>query len=428
MRKCTDMEYHFAAKLRIYPSSQQKHIIETNDGASRFVYNRLTAIDRELHSLKKAARLCPVYKDRITFLEQVRSSKKELVNMIPFLNDRSIDSLTVDNAIKNHRLAWKRFNEIPGAGIPGFHKKSYMQSYQTNAHYPKGSTCWDEGNIHFVQKSPGEQVPHLISLPKLGTIRFRCSRKVLCMLVSHKEDTRIGTVTIRRDDCGEYYAVLQLSSDRPFADSLPKTGSSVGIDMNLTNLYTDSNGNVIDNPRYGRSMQKKLSKAQKTLARMQENAKKEGVSLNKAANYQKQKLRTAMLQRKTARCREDYLQVHTKRLVESQDLIVSEDLKVKSLLKNHKLAYSIADVSWGSFSALLKQKAELYGKEYIKVPPQYTTQTCSECGHIMKGEERIRLGVKEWTCPMCCKQHSRDHNAAKVVLQRGLAIKTLLTE
>ena len=134
-----------------------------------------------------------------------------------------------------------------------------------------------------------------------------------------------------------------------------------------------------------------------------------------------------MLQQKTARCREDYLQVHAKRLVESQDLIVSEDLKVKSLLKNHKLAYSIADVSWGSFSALLKQKAELYGKEYIKVPAQYTTQTCSECGHIMKGKEKIRLGVNQWMCPVCGKKHNRDHNAAKVVLQRGFAIKALLT-
>ena len=119
MRSCADMKYHFAAELRIYPSSQQKHIIAVNDGASRFVYNRMTANDRELHRLKKTAHLCPAYAGRIEYLEQVRSSKRELVNTIPFLNEKDVDSLAVDNAIKNHNLAWKRFREVPGTGIPG---------------------------------------------------------------------------------------------------------------------------------------------------------------------------------------------------------------------------------------------------------------------------------------------------------------------
>ena len=216
MRSCADMKYHFAAELRIYPSSQQKHIIAVNDGASRFVYNRMTANDRELHRLKKTAHLCPAYAGRIEYLEQVRSSKRELVNTIPF--EKDVDSLAVDNAIKNHNLAWKRFREVPGTGIPGFHRKSYTQSYQTNAHYRKDAASWEEGNVHFVKRSAGEQVPHFISLPMLGTIRFRCSGKVLAMLTSHKEDTRVGTVTIRRDNCGDYNASLQLSSDIPFTE------------------------------------------------------------------------------------------------------------------------------------------------------------------------------------------------------------------
>ena len=425
MRSCADMKYHFAAELRIYPSSQQKHIIAVNDGASRFVYNRMTANDRELHRLKKTAHLCPAYAGRIEYLEQVRSSKRELVNTIPFLNEKDVDSLAVDNAIKNHNLAWKRFREVPGTGIPGFHRKSYTQSYQTNAHYRKDAASWEEGNVHFVKRSAGEQVPHFISLPILGAIRFRCSGKVLAMLTSHKEDTRVGTVTIRRDNCGDYNASLQLSSDIPFTEPFLKTGSGVGIDMNLTNLYTDSDGNVIPNPKYGRGMKKKLAKAQRKLSRMKEAAKKENRPLNESSNYQKQRLRTAVQQRKVSRSREDYLQVQTKRLVESQDLIVSEDLKVKNMLRNHKLAYSIADVSWGRFFILLSQKAVLYGKEYMKVPAKDTTQTCSGCGHVMKGEEKIPLGMEEWICPKCGMHHQRDHNAAKNVLQRGLAVKAL---
>ena len=213
-------------------------------------------------------------------------------------------------------------------------------------------------------------------------------------------------------------------SSHPTYPSL-NLGSGVGIDMNLTNLYTDSDGNVIPNPKYGRGMKKKLAKAQRKLSRMKEAAKKENRPLNESSNYQKQRLRTAVQQRKVSRSREDYLQVQTKRLVESQDLIVSEDLKVKNMLRNHKLAYSIADVSWGRFFILLSQKAVLYGKEYMKVPAKDTTQTCSGCGHVMKGEEKIPLGMEEWICPKCGMHHQRDHNAAKNVLQRGLAVKAL---
>ena len=138
------------------------------------------------------------------------------------------------------------------------------------------------------------------------------------MLTSHKEDTRVGTITIRRDNCGDYYASLQLSSDIPFTDPFPKTGSCVGIDMNLTNLYTDSDGNVVPNPKYGRGMKKKLAKAQRKLSRMKEGAVRANRPLREASNYQKQRLRTAVLQRKVSRSREDYLQVQTKRLVEPQ--------------------------------------------------------------------------------------------------------------
>ena len=195
--------------------------------------------------------------------------------------------------------------------------------------------------------------------------------------------------------------------------------------MNLTDLYTDSDGRVIDNPKHGRGMKKKLAKAQRRLSRMKEAAIKDGRPPHESSNYQKQRLRTALLQRKVSRSRENYLQVQSKRLVESQDLIVSEDLKVKNLLRNHRLAYGIADVSWGRFMELLGQKAALYGKEYLKVPARYTTQTCSACGFICKGEDKLSLGVSEWICPNCGSHHDRNHNAAVVVLQRGLRIKTM---
>ena len=422
MRRCSDMQFHTAAKLRIYPSSEQKKIISVNDGASRFVYNRLTANDRDLHAMKKVVGSCPAYLERIAYLEQVRTSKRELVNTIPFLNCEDVDSLSVDNAIRNHNRAWKQFREDPGTGIPGFHKKGYAQTYQTNAHYKADALTWEDGNVRFIWRSSNEKIPHYIQLPKIGAIRFRCSPEVRNLLLTHRNDTRIGTITISRDNCGDYYAVLQMSSDSPFFEPLPRTGKRVGIDMNLTSLYMDSDGNSAENIRVGRNAKKKLAKAQRKLSRMAVGAKKEGRSLYESSNYQKQRLRTAKIQRQVSSAREDYLQVQTKRLVESQDLIVSEDLKVKNLMKNHCLAFSISDVSWSRFFTLLGQKAVSYGKTYIKVPAKNTTQTCSCCGHVMAGDETIPLGVEEWVCPACGTHHVRDHNAAINILERGMAL------
>ena len=168
-----------------------------------------------------------------------------------------------------------------------------------------------------------------------------------------------------------------------------------------------------------------MGKSAEKLSRMKETAVRNKRPLNKASNYQKQRLRTAVLQRKVSRSREDYLQVQTKRLAGPIDLIVSEDLKVKNMLRSHKLAYSIADVSWGRFMEFLGQKSFLYGKEYMKVPAQYTTQTCSMCGQVTKEKDKIPLGVEEWACPVCGMHHMRDCNSAQNILRRALAVKAL---
>lgn len=421
MRRCNEMPYHIALELRIYPSFHQKRKVAVNDGAFRAVYNRMTGTDRELHSLRKVKIYSEPVASRIDYLQTVRSSRKELVNTMPFLSDKDIDRQVVDNAMANYRRAWDQFRKVPGTSIPNFHKKSYEQHYQTNAHYHSEDSCWDDGNVHFVWRSPNEQVPHYLKLPCLGEIRFRGSLKMIERVLSHRENTRVGTVTIRRNNCGEYYAILQFSSEEPFTDPLPKTGKSLGIDMNLSNLYTDSEGNVVPNPRFGKGASESLARQQRKLSRMAVRAKEESRPLSRSMNYQKQRLRTAKIQRRVFLAREECLQVLTKDLVKNHDLIVSEDLKVKNLMKNHHLAYSIADASWGKFFVLLKQKASLYEKDYIRVSPKYTTQTCSQCGYVMTGEEKILLGVDEWDCPECGTHHNRDCNAAKVILSRGLA-------
>lgn len=199
-----------------------------------------------------------------------------------------------------------------------------------------------------------------------------------------------------------------------------RQGASQGIDLNLIELVNDSDGNTAANMRYLAKSEQSLRKNQKKLSRMAEHAKQEHRPLAESRNYQKQRQKLATIHRKVERQRAEYLHVLSKREVENQDFIVAEDLKVRNMLKNHRLAKAIADASWRKFLTMLQYKGTLYGKTIILVPPHNTTQTCSQCGYVMKGEEHLTLSDREWTCPNCHAVHERDTNAAKNILSRGL--------
>lgn len=153
---------------------------------------------------------------------------------------------------------------------------------------------------------------------------------------------------------------------------------------------------------------------------MRESAKRDGRSLKTSKNYQKQRVVVAKLYRRVRCQRDDYLHNVSKHEVESQDFIAAEDLKVKNLMHNHHLSRAISDAGWRKFLTMLQYKGELYGKEVVLVPSKNTTQTCSEFGYVMKGEEKLTLGDREWMCPNCGAHHDRDTNAARNILKRGL--------
>jgi putative transposase len=318
----------------------------------------------------------------------------------------------IANARKNYNAAWKNMRERH-TGVPTFHKKSYKQSYQTSNHYARGHKGLNGGSIRFLDRE------HL-QLPIIGRIRCSGSPEIIDKLFAHSSQTRIGTVTISRDAVGEYWVSLQIASDDPFAKSLPKTGSQVGIDLNLIDLVNDSEGGSFENPRFGKKLEDKLAKAQKKLSRRAERAKKDNRKLRDSRNYQKQRQKFAYIQRKIARQRADYLNCVSKQLIKSHDLIAAENLKVSNLLKNHCLAKAISDAGWRTLLTLLQQKGEMYGRNVILVAPQYTTQTCSVCGHVMTGDQKLPLSVREWDCPECGTHHVRDTNAAKNILAKAL--------
>ena len=413
MLKCQDMPYHIGVKIKLYLSRNGKRLVAVNAGAQRSVYNLLVATNNEIWRLSKAAVCTPVYRERIAHLRQKISSTAEIKNALPYVYGKDVDCQTVENGIRNYRTAWKNRKERH-CGVPTFHKKSAGCSYQTNCHYKAGDTGLSDGTVRFLDA-------HHILLPKLGKVRCSGSPKQIDMLLHHNDDTRIGTITIERDAVGEYWASLQISSVHPFFQKFEKTGSQLGIDMNLLELINGSDGSSYENHRFRKNVESKLAKQQHILSRRYERAKADNRKLSDCRNYQKQRTLVAKLHRQVARQRNDYLNCISRHLVENQDLIAAEDLKVRNMLRNHKLARSIADAGWRTLLTKLQQKAEMYGKTVVLVSPQYTTQTCSSCGHVLEKAERIPLSVRQWDCPCCGTHHMRDINAATVILNKALA-------
>lgn len=414
MRKMKDMPYVIGITVRLYPSDKQKDIIAFNDGAARFIHNCLVARNHELFLLHKVTIYSQPVAERIDYLESLGTLSSDFKANYPFLEDDRTDAQTIANAIKNYNTAWRNFVTKPGTSIPTFHKKGYDKHYQTNAHYPKDASCISNGNVYLTDK-------HHIQLPKLGRVRFKGSSRIY-EIFARVSETRIGAIKISMDECGRYYASLQIGSAEPFYKTLPKTGNAVGIDVNIENFCTTSDNVVTDNPRYRKATEKKLTKAQKKLSRRAERAKRERRSLYKSKNYQEQRLKVAYLHKKSAAQNDEFQHILSKTIIENQDVVIVEDLSVKNLIRNHHLAKAIADCSWSRFTTKLCYKADFYGKIFLRIPPKNTTQTCHVCGHVLTGDNKLTLKDREWTCPSCGTYHLRDLNAAINIKNRGLAI------
>ena len=414
MRTMKGMPYVIGIKAKLYLSAKGKHIVSLNDGAYRYVYNHLVAAGNEIYELKKSACCSPWAASRMDYLLSVSRTSKGVKNSAPFLYRKDIDSSVIDNAMKNYRMAWKNYRD-GRANIPVFKKKGMCMSYQTCNHYRGGSTHMNDGSIRFEDKRH-------IRLPLLGKVRIGASPKMVNLILSHAEmhETRIGTVRISRDAVGEYWVSVQIGSVYPFHEHLPKTGKAAGIDLNLDNFLTDSDGQVIDSPKYLRKSEKKIKKRQKSLSRKAVAAKKEQRPLHEAKNYQRWRKKLAFMHRKIERQRKDFHNAVAKKMVENQDIIIAERLNVSGMQKNHCLSKSISDAGWRSFLTILSQKAAMYGRTFTTVDPRNTTQTCSVCGHVLKGDEKLTLADREWTCPCCGTHHNRDTNAAMNILKRHM--------
>ena len=360
-----------AFKYRIYPNKAQKVLLAKTFGCCRFVYNYYLNMHNDAY--KKDGTYLNYY-DYANDLKSLKTAK-------PWLKE--VDSTSLQSAVRDLDIAFKNFIKH-GKGQPHFKsKKTHAFSYT--------SKCVN-GNIVYLEKH--------IKLPKLGLVKTRNRLK---------PEGRILSATISQTPSGKYYVSLCCTEVK--ATPFVKTNTNVGIDLGIRDFAILSSGEKIPNPKYLQHALLKLAKAQRALSR----------KTKFSVNYNKARLKVARLQEHVAAQRKDYLHKLSTYIVRTYDIIGIEDLTVSNMIKNHKLARNIADVSWSELTKQLEYKAAWYGKTVIRVNTFYaSSQTCSNCG--TKHPITKDLKVRRWTCPNCGMELDRDINAAINILNESLRI------
>ncbi|MNF43937.1 putative transposase [compost metagenome] len=366
------MKTHRAYKYRFYPSPEQIQLLAKTFGCVRLVYNSVLRW-----------RTDAFYQEQIKVGYVAASARLTTIKKDPdlaFLGD--VSCVPLQQSLRHQQVAFKNFFE-GRAAYPAFKKKHGQQS----AEFTRSGFKYQGGKLYLAKsKAP---------------LEVHWSRDLPC---------EPSTVTVSKDFAGRYFVSCLCEFE---AEALPVTPKTTGIDLGLKDLFITDQGERTGNPRHTAKYADRLSLLQRRLSK-----KKLG-----SANRAKAKLKVARIHAKISDCRSDGLHKLSRRLINENQVVCVESLKVKNMIRNPKLSKAIADAGWGEFVRQLEYKGAWAGRQVVSIDRWFpSSKRCSCCGHTLK---ELPLQVRSWTCPECNAELDRDVNAAVNIKAAGLAVLAL---
>jgi putative transposase len=362
----------------MYPTQAQREQIEKTLGCCRFVYNEALEHCKKQYEAKEKR---PSYIDLQNRLPGLKAPH-------PWLEEA--DSQALKQACKGLSNAYANFfrnvkKGVRPSGFPRFKSKHFhRQSYVTTA-----------AGIMAIE-------PGCVKLPKLGWVKASTPRI---------PKGQIKRAAVRRTATGRYEVSFLVEVE---IQAKPVVGKVVGLDLGLAHLVTDSNGHFHENPKSLEKAQKKLRRAQQSLARKKKGSK----------NREKQRVKVAECHEHVTSQRKDHLHKLSTTITSENQVVVVESLDVKKMVKNKRLARLVSDAGMSEFVRLLEYKCEQWGRTFVQVPRFLpSSQACSECGSINPLVKN--LGVRRWVCPACGERHDRDIGLPPVFVPTSELVKTV---
>lgn len=375
-----------AYKFRMYPTKAQEELINKTIGSSRFVFNLALSIQKRQDKIwyiveemvQQGYFAENNYKGEFFNKYQAIKSLVDMKKNYPWL--REVDSIALQSSIEDLGNAYSRY----------YKKLAQSPNYRSKK---KGSQSYTSKMVNNNIQIKGNR----IKLPKIGAIKIKQSKSL---------EGPIKKVTVSRKPSGKYFVSILCDVE---IEKLPTSTNKVGIDVGISTFAICSNGKIYKNPKHLRKSEKRLTKLQQDLSRKKLNSR----------NRDKARIKIAKLHEKIANQRKDFIHKVSSKIINENQVIVIEDLRIKNMLKNKNLAKSISEVSWAEFRRQLEYKAKWYGREIIVAPSNYaSSQLCSNCGY--KNKEVKKLNIREWKCPVCKVKHDRDLNASYNLLKLAI--------